>query len=299
MANTGHKDRLFKFIFGNPDHKEWTLSLYNALNGTSYSNPEDIEFNTLEDVIYMGMKNDVSFIIMDAVNLWEHQSTFNPNMPIRFFIYAGHLYEKHISSIRFSRFSGRLQKLPKPKCICFYNGKDEQPEERILRLSEAYGSGDGDIEVSVKMLNINYGRNMSLMKSCMMLEGYALLIASIRRNQRVMKNLDVAIDAAIDEMPNEFELKKFLLTHRAEVKGMYLTEYDEEKERELLREEFREEGFEEGREEGRMEGISDTNKRVASDMLKKHLPLTLIEEISQLSEEVIRTIADRLGITVA
>ena len=83
-AQKEYKDRLFKFIFGNPDNKQWTLSLYNAMNGTDYTDPDGIRFNTIGDAVYMGMKNDVSFIICFEMNLWEHQSSFNPNMPMRF-----------------------------------------------------------------------------------------------------------------------------------------------------------------------------------------------------------------------
>ena len=48
-----HKDRVFKFLFGNPENKHWTLSLYNAVNGSSYSDPEEIQFNTIEDAVYL------------------------------------------------------------------------------------------------------------------------------------------------------------------------------------------------------------------------------------------------------
>ena len=84
--NRNYKDRLFKFIFGNPDKKEWTLSLYNAMNNSSYTDPDAISLNTIEDAVYMGMKNDVSFLIADTLNLYEHQSGYNPNMPMRFLI---------------------------------------------------------------------------------------------------------------------------------------------------------------------------------------------------------------------
>lgn len=107
-ASRTYKDRVFKFIFGNPANKEWTLSLYNAVNGSAHSNPDDIRFNTMEDVVYMGMKNDVSFIILNEVSLWEHQSTFNPNMPLRFLTYGSKLYEKHIATSDYSRYSRRL-----------------------------------------------------------------------------------------------------------------------------------------------------------------------------------------------
>ena len=158
MINNEHKDRVFKFIFGNPDNKEWTLSLYNAVNKSGYDNPDDIQFNTIDDAIYLGMKNDVSFIIMDEMNLWEHQSSYNPNMPMRFFIYAAKLYEKYIAGSDYYQYSSRLQTAPRPKCICFYNGTADQPEEKVLKLSEAFG-GEADIEVCVTMLNINYGKN--------------------------------------------------------------------------------------------------------------------------------------------
>ncbi|MBR1438864.1 MAG: hypothetical protein IJ587_10050 [Synergistaceae bacterium] len=287
-TNTKHKDRLFKFIFGNPEHKEWTLSLYNALNGSNYDNPDDIEFNTIEDVIYMGMKNDVSFLIMDAMtmNIWEHQSSFNPNLPVRFLMYAGQLYDKYMTQKNIYKYGRKLRRLPKPKCICFYNGTDEQQEEQILRLSEAFGADDGDIEVVVRMLNINYGCNSALMEACRVLNDYAEFIDSIRGNQDKGMSLEGAVDSAVDEVAEDSLLKEFLLAHRAEVKGMYLTEYDEEKERKLWMEEARE------------EAIRENSEHVAAAMLRKNFPLNLIEEISQLSEDVIRTIAANLGISL-
>ena len=280
-VNDEHKDRVFKFMFGNPDNRAWTLDLYNAINGSSYDNPDDIQFNTIEDAVYLGMKNDVSFIIVDALNLWEHQSTFNPNMPMRFFIYAAKLYEKYIVGSDYYPYSSVLQPAPRLKCICFYNGMANQPERKILRLSEAFG-GEGDIEVIVTMLNINYSKNKALMEACEPLNEYAWLVETIRVNQRTMRNLEAAIDAAINEMPDEFLIKKFLLLNKAEVKGMFLTEYDQDKV--LARE--------------RQEGINEDRRRVASDMLKKNLPLSLIADISRLSEDVILNIAHSLGVNV-
>ena len=116
-ANRLYKDRVFKFIFGNPENKEWTLSLYNAVNGSNYRNPDDIQFNTIEDAVYMSMKNDVSFIILDEMNLWEHQSSFNPNMPMRFLTYGTQLYEKYTATSGYYKFSRKLQRLPKPHRI--------------------------------------------------------------------------------------------------------------------------------------------------------------------------------------
>ena len=285
MINNEHKDRVFKFLFGNPDNKAWTLALYNAVNGTNYTNPDDIQFNTIEDAIYLGMKNDISLIIMNEINLWEHQSTFNPNLPMRIFLYAAKLYEKYIANSDYYPYSSTLQKIPRPKCFCFYNGTAEQPERQILKLSDSFDS-EGDIEVKVTMLNINYGKNKKLMEVCEPLNEYAWLVDAIRKHQKNLMNLEAAVDAAINEMPNEFVIKKFLLSNKAEVKGMFLTEWDQEK------------VLEQERRDSIKQGINQTNQRVATDMLKKNLPISLIEEISKLSEETIRKIANNLGIAV-
>mgnify|MGYP006936021288 CR=1 FL=1 len=93
-TNGKYKDRLFKFFFGNPENKEWTLSLYNAVNESNYENADDIRYNTIDDAIYMNMKNDVSFIIEDTMSLYEQQSTYCPNMPLRFLMYLAKLYER-------------------------------------------------------------------------------------------------------------------------------------------------------------------------------------------------------------
>ena len=76
--NRDHKDRLFSFLFGSESNKEWTLSLYNAVNNTSYTDPQAILFTTIEDAVYMGMKNDLSFILFHVMNIYEQQSTYNP-----------------------------------------------------------------------------------------------------------------------------------------------------------------------------------------------------------------------------
>ena len=91
-----HKDRLFSFIFGRSENKAWALELYNAINGSDYSDMDEIEFNTIEDVLYMGMKNDVSFILRSVMSLYEQQSTYPANMPVRDLMYVGKLYDKYI-----------------------------------------------------------------------------------------------------------------------------------------------------------------------------------------------------------
>ena len=128
VDNIQYKDRLFNFIFGSEENKAWTLSLYNAVNGSSYTDPTAIEINTIKEVMYLGMHNDVSFLISDNMNLYEQQSTYNPNMPLRFLQYAGNLYEKYIVQHELNKYSSTLLALPVPKLVFFYNGDRNQPE---------------------------------------------------------------------------------------------------------------------------------------------------------------------------
>lgn len=275
-TNRQYKDRLFKYIFGNPEKKQWALSLYNAMNGTDYTNPEKLEFNTIGEAVYMGMKNDVSFLISSEMNLWEQQSTFNPNMPMRMFFYAAKLYDKYTQASDYYIYSSTLQKIPKPVCVCFYNGSQEEPERQVLKLSDAY-DGDGDIEVKVTVLNINYGKNKKLMDSCKQLREYAWLVDAVRRNQSNEMNLDAAVDNALQEMSDSFSIKSFLLENRAEVKGMLITEYNEQKE------------FAKERQEGRNEMAEE----IAATMLDNGYDISEVAKISKLPESTVKKIANK------
>ena len=168
MINTHYKDRLFSFIFGSPERKDWTLSLYNAVNGSSYTNPMDIEIMTIDDVLYMGMKNDMAFLLTDIANMYEQQSTYNPNMPVRKLMYAARLYDRYIHMNKLNIYSTKQVRLPVPKLITFYNGKEDR-EDDILELKDAFRTADGqpieaepDIQVRVRMININYGKNKEI-----------------------------------------------------------------------------------------------------------------------------------------
>ncbi len=263
--NRQYKDRLFKFIFGNPENKEWTLSLYNAINGSSYTNPNDIKLTTIEDAVYMNMKNDVSFLMTDEMNFYEQQSTFNPNMPMRFLIYAGMVYSKYVeTSKNYHKYSTLQQSAPTPKCICFYNGIDKKDDRIVLKLSDSFKTdSESDIEVKVTMINVNYGHNEDLMKACRPLEEYSFFIDRIRINQKNTDTLEEAVDNALKDLSDDFLIKSFLVANQAEVKAMCITEYDEERTLNETREEGRAEGLalgiaqglEQGLEQGRAQGL--------------------------------------------
>ena len=218
-VNRENKDRLFRFIFGRPENKEWTLSLYNAVNGSHYTDPELLEITTIEDALYMSMKNDLSFLIADTMNFYEHQASVNPNMPIRMLIYAGMVYSKHVEDERnqINLYSSRQQMLPAPKLVCFYNGLQEQPDQTILSLQDAFPAGaEADISVRVTMLNINYGRNRALMETSRPLNDYAEFVVNFRQKVLDGSNPDDAAAAAIDELPEDSPIKSFLVANRAE-----------------------------------------------------------------------------------
>ena len=258
-TNVEYKDRLFKFIFGNPDNRQWTLDLYNAVNGTDYSDPNEIQFNTIGDFLYLKMRNDASFIIRFEMNLWEAQSTYNPNMPMRFLRYVARLYEKYIATTEYYEYSSRLQPIPRPVCVCFYNGTKELEDRDVMRLSDAY-EGEGDVEVRVTMLNINYGKNREIMDACRPLMEYSWLVDEIRSAQGKGDDLDEAVESAVRLMPKDFAIRPFILANRAEVKTMLMTEYDEE----LVRKYDRMDGIEEGKEIGE-DLFADLVLKLASD----------------------------------
>lgn len=103
--------------------KKELLSLYNAVNGTSYDNPDALEINTLENAIYMNMKNDISFVLQIELNLYEHQSTFNPNIPLRDLFYIARELEA-LTAHSFMYIS-TLVRIPTPRFVVFYNGTAE------------------------------------------------------------------------------------------------------------------------------------------------------------------------------
>lgn len=218
-----YKDTVFRMIYRK---KEELLSLYNAVNGTHYTDVSDLEITTLENAVYMNMKNDVSCIIDMRMNLYEHQSTVNPNMPLRNLFYIARLYEKLL--VKRDLYSKTKVMIPAPKFFVFYNGKESQPDKRILKLSDSYGANAGnDLELIVTQYNINVGHNNELMRKCKTLAEYAIFVEMIRNNC-ANYTLEEAVTKAINECIAEGVLEDFLRENKAEVIQMSIFEYDEE-----------------------------------------------------------------------
>ena len=246
-----YKDRVFRMLF--KDKKKF-LELYNAMNGTSYDKPEDLVVTTLENAIYMGIKNDVSFLVYDQLLLYEHQSTKNPNIALRDLFYVANVYSALLKDE--DLFSTVRIPIPYPKFVVFYNGKNPMPEKEILRLSDSYETKkeEVDLELKVLVLNINKGYNHDLMDKCRTLREYMIYTDTVRKYSKLL-SFPEAVDQAISECIRNGILKDFLEKNKAEVRSVSIFEYDEEKHRKHEREIGRKQGLEQGLELGKKQGL--------------------------------------------
>lgn len=243
-----YKSRMFTMIFR---EKKELLQLYNAVGKRDYKDPELLIINTLENAIYMSMQNDLSFIIDSELSMYEHQSTYNPNLPLRFLLYLSELYEGIVTGKNV--YGTKIIQIPAPRFIVFYNGKEERPEHEVIKLSDAYITQEEEVslELLVEVLNINVGYNEGLLETCKTLGDYSEYVYRVREYAKEMP-IEEAVDRTIDECIREDVLREFLEKNRAEAKAMSIYEYDQEEHIRLERED----AFEDGRKEGREEGIS-------------------------------------------
>lgn len=277
--NRRHKDELFRCLF--KDKKD-LLDLYNALHDSDYTDPEELEVVTMEDVIFMKMKNDLSFIVDSHLSLYEHQSTWNPNMPLRGLFYFAQQYEGLLGVEDADVYGKKRLSLPTPEYIIFYNGKDIAEDRRTLYLSDSFsmGRGSGCLECSCEMLNINRGHNKELMNKCRRLWEYSEFVSEVEEQLKAGLSRDEAIQSAIDHCIEQGILTDILKSEKSEVLHMiFLTEYDEKKH---LRH-----TFEEGKEEGRIEGRED---KLLELIQKKRAKGRSVETIAEELEEDVETI---------
>ena len=283
--NTKYKDRLFRLIF---HEKKELLELYNAVNESDYTNPEELEITTIEDVVYMGMRNDLSFIIGDEMSLYEHQSTFSPNLPLRGLFYFSSVYRAYIEPVKKKLYLNSALLVPFPQYIVFYNRMEEQPERQELKLSSLFvGNGKGktpSLECTALVLNVNYGHNKELMERCKTLKEYAQFVAIIRRNLAEGIHHQEAVERAVDECIRNNILVKILRKNRGEIVDSILTEWDEDEFREFLKEESWKKGCEIGEKRGEKRG-EERGKIMGAVQICKKLGLSEEEAIRNLEEE--------------
>lgn len=281
------------------------LELYNALNGSTYQNPEELEVITMEDVIFMKMKNDLSFMIGNTLNLYEHQSTWNANMPLRGMLYFAKQFEGLLASREDDIYGTKRVELPTPVYIVFYNGAGMQTDNLLLYLSDAFptGRGSGCLECTCEVLNINRGYNRALMEKCHRLWEYSEFSSEIEENIKKGMRREEAVHTAIDTCIEKGILRDILVKQKAEVLHMILTEYDEKKHFRTLFREGKEEGIKEGMEKGIEKGIEigltrgreENRRELVRKKLAKGKPVPAIAEELEEDVSVIEEIVNDLN----
>ena len=258
--------------------KEDLLSLYNAINGTSYSNPDDLEVATLENALYLSMKNDLAFLLDVVLNLYEHQSTFNPNMPTRALLYFAKLYEKYIAAHEINIYSSAPKKLPFPQHIVFYNGSKDEPDRQILRLSDLFKKPSADLTPCL---------NQELMEKCRRLKEYSLFIDTVRRNLASGLPLEQAVSKSVDECIQEDILKDILTAQKAEVIQVVLETFDQEKYEKAMKQEGYEDGYNDGRSDGYSAGCEEGLRQLICTLMdiRKKYGMSEGEIIAEISQK--------------
>ena len=208
-GNREYKSDVFSMLM---EDKNNALSVYNVLNDTNYTNPEDVEVYTLDKGVSLTIRNDAAFVVDAALSIYEHQSTVCPNMPVRNLIYYTTIISKIIK--KHNIYGKTLVKIPIPKFVVFYNGSEEQPEEYEMRLSDAFEKklDNPDLELVCKVYNINYGKNAPLLEKCDIIKEYMIFVDYVRyyHREQEFEDLERAINRAIDRCIEEDILADFL-----------------------------------------------------------------------------------------
>ena len=262
-GNREYKSDVFSMLM---QDKERALQLYNAMNGSSYDNPEDVEMVIHDGGISLSVRNDASFIVDARLSIYEHQSTVCPNMPVRSLIYFSVILSDMLSDKKKGTKSGkniygrRLVKIPTPHFVVFYNGEEEQPEVQELKLSDAFEkpTDEPNLELKCKVYNINDGKNKAIMESCGWLNDYMTFVNKVREYHAdgAFDDLAIDIEKAIDYCIDNDILKEFLKTYRSEVTKSMQLNYEFDRQLELERADAIEEGMEIGIEKGIEKGAN-------------------------------------------
>jgi predicted transposase/invertase (TIGR01784 family) len=281
-VNAKYKDSVFSFLFSEP---ETLRELYSALEGIPLDPDAAIEINTLSSVLFMEQINDISFTVDNRlVILLEHQSTINPNMPLRLLMYIARVYEKITDSKNI--YGSKKVPIPRPEFIVLYNGVKPYPDTKVLKLSDSFeevkqlgidASALSELELTVKVYNINMGRNAEMVKRSEKLNGYTTFIAKTREFRRD-NSQEEAVKTAIAWCIEHDILKNFLELHSSEVMNMLLTEWK-------LEDALAVRG-----EEGRQEGRQESKLEIARNALAKGFSPDVISTITGLDIAVIKTL---------
>lgn len=266
--NRTYKDSLFCLLFGRQERKENMISLVNAITGQNYPMDTEVTITTIEDAVYMDVKNDVSFLIRDKLHLFEHQSSINPNMAIREFIYTATQIKGMIENENI--YGRELITLPTPICYVLCNDPKMKEDKQVLKLSDSFRCKDIECgcEWTTTVININHGHNKGILSVCQALEQYSVFVQKIRDFDKELKNSKLAVDFAVNWCIENGILSDLLLKNKAEVTNMVLTEYNQEQHLAMERKQE----YEIGRREGRYEGFTEGKNKgifISSQIFQK------------------------------
>lgn len=249
------------------------LSVYNALNGSNYTDPEMVEYKTLEKGISLTVRNDAAFIVSMDLNIYEHQSTFSPNVPLRALIYLAEILKPYVKDRDI--YGSKKVMIPTPKFAIIYNGRRDRPAEEVLKLSDLFENptDNPQIELTCTAYNINPGKNTGLLEECSVINEYTIFIEKVREYESA--EVDEPIKKAIECCIANHVLEEFLKERGSEVLKAMTIDMTFEHREEIIRKEERA--------EGRVEGVVSTvksmggNKMKAVEIIVKELDITEIE----------------------
>ena len=292
--NRNYKDSVFVDLFSTDERaKERFLSLYNALHNTQLSDIALLENIKLDQVMYMSFTNDVSYLVQNKIIvLAEHQSTINPNMPLRCLEYVSRLYEKLFESRE--KYSRKHLKIPTPEFYVFYNGREPYFSNTTLKLSDAFieETSKPNLELIVHVVNINQNTDHQLLATCKPMREYSLFVQTVRKWQEI--DPVHGFQNAVEECIANNILREYLERKTREVINMLVAEYNYETDIAVQRAESYEQGMQQGMQRGMQQGItkgfSDGIRRTA--MLLKQLgdPVQKIVQVTGLSQAEIEAL---------
>ena len=279
-AKRTFKDSLFRHIFND---KQRLTSLYAALTGRHIT-PKEITITTLRGVFFNDIKNDISFRIGGRdIILMEHQSSWNPNMPLRMLWYIAKLYNRQIDSQEVI-YRSRIIKIPAPEFYVFYNGAQEEPEHQKLHLQDAFSHPTDTLDLVVDCYNINYSPDSKILASCYELRCYSIFVQKVRDGVREGLELKTAIRQAITYCKTHDIMTDYFQKNESEVFDMVNFKWDQKR------------ALEVAMEDGEARGKRNAMKEVTLKLLKRGIPLGIITDSTQLSPEEVRQIAKDNGL---
>ncbi|MCL2230685.1 MAG: Rpn family recombination-promoting nuclease/putative transposase [Treponema sp.] len=289
--NRTYKDSVFTSLFSD---SEILRELYSAIGGISLPDDVPISINTLENILVKDIYNDISFLVgSKLVVLIEHQSTINPNMALRLLMYMAETYKQMIKEKNI--YSGKKVSIPYPEFYVLYDGVDSYPDKATLKLSDLFEyqkelglveKSHPLLELEVKVLNINEGRNCEIANRCRKLSEYSIFISKVREFMDKYNDLLKAIREAVKYCQEHDILREYLEKHGYEVINMLYYEYNQELEREVIQEEAFEDGHAQGLKQGHAEGLEQVYKEkqaIARNLLAEGSTPEFVQKITGLS----------------